>query len=96
MIIFSASCASAAEKPPCPPGTFERDKVVQVMKDQHKETTKFFGLANTDGKKVFMEVLISPTGQWTIIVTGTKGCSIPLANGTNWQKRILVTEKGEI
>jgi len=76
-IIFSPICASAAERLPCG----ERAKIVEVLKAKHKEVGQARGLmTNTQ----LVEVFVSPSKSWTILVSFPNGSSCIMAAGEAW------------
>ncbi len=62
----------------CPP----REEVIARLQQYHGETAKRLGLGKR-GQSV-VELFVSDTGGWTILVTHTSGLSRNAASGENW------------
>lgn len=89
-LILLSSCAARAEEG-CPPNTVPREAALEALKRIHHEVPVYYALGDGPNKtKVFVDITVSPTETWTIVVTGPKGCSVPLASGTNWHKHMSV------
>ena len=69
-------------------GCISRTRVVQALQLTYGEVPTSVGLADTpDGRKLAFEVLASPTGTWTAIVTTPQGCTTAVAAGTDWVRK---------
>jgi hypothetical protein len=60
-----------------------RDQVVKVLNAKYKESQRALGLIN---EKAMMEVYISPTGTWTMVITNHVGVTCILAAGESWDE----------
>ena len=60
----------------------KRDDVIVNLKKNYSEVPIAMGLANNGG---VVEILASPSGSFTIIVTRTNGLSCIMAWGLNWE-----------
>jgi hypothetical protein len=60
----------------------DRDKILQRLEQKHEETPKALGLSADGG---VLEVLVSPEGGWTMLVTYPKRPTCVLAVGQAWQ-----------
>jgi hypothetical protein len=91
--IFSSICAAAAvavlsfhpvpaamaQDTPCA----ERHNVVDTLDSQYKESPRAIGLVS---KEAVLEVFVSESGTWTVVVTDPKGVSCVLAAGQSWEE----------
>ena len=59
-----------------------REEVIASLQQDYGETAKGLGLSNR-GPWV-MELFVSDTGSWTILVTRSNGLSCIAASGENW------------
>jgi hypothetical protein len=59
----------------------DRKVYIETLKATHKEVTTSMGL-NSNGNVI--EVLVSPTGSWTLLSTSPKGKSCVLMYGEAW------------
>lgn len=71
----------------CFPGTSsaqllcgDRDRIGQMLRDRFGEAPRAAGLA---GEQV-IELLVSGTGSWTILITAPDGRSCVVTGGENW------------
>jgi hypothetical protein len=60
----------------------ERDQILAQLKQKHREEPRALGLSADGG---VLEVLVSPGGGWTILVTYPKRPTCVLAVGKAWQ-----------
>jgi hypothetical protein len=60
----------------------ERDEILKRLEQRHDETPQALGLASDGG---VLEVLVSPSGGWTILVTYPKRPTCVVAVGEAWQ-----------
>lgn len=65
----------------------ERDQVLAELKDVFSETPMAVG--QVDGDAV-VEILVSESGTWTILATGTDGLSCIVSAGEGFQSTTLV------
>ena len=64
----------------------DRAEILKALEQTHKETVHAIGIAEDGG---FLEVLVSPTGGWTILVTYPKRQTCVVVAGQDWTNRIL-------
>ncbi len=64
----------------------DRTEILEALEHKHKETVHAIGIAQDGG---FLEVLVSPTGGWTILVTHPKRPTCVVAAGKDWSSRFL-------
>jgi len=60
----------------------EHQKLIDRAHKQYKEVQSFIGVS--DSNKL-VEVLVSPTGTWTVLATGTDGESCVTLSGSGWE-----------
>jgi hypothetical protein len=60
----------------------DRDEILKRLEQRHKETPQALGLSSDGG---VLEVLVSPSGGWTILVTYPKRPTCVVAVGEAWQ-----------
>lgn len=60
----------------------DRDEILKVLEQKHDETPQALGLSADGG---VLEVLVSPEGGWTILVTYPKRPTCVIAVGEAWQ-----------
>ena len=60
----------------------ERDEILKRLEQRHDETPQALGLSSDGG---VLEVLVSPSGGWTILVTYPKRPTCVVAVGEAWQ-----------
>jgi hypothetical protein len=60
----------------------ERDQILKRLEQRHEETPQALGLSSDGG---VLEVLVSPQGGWTILVTYPKRPTCIVAVGEAWQ-----------
>ena len=65
----------------------DRETVVGMLAKRYQETPRAMGLASRSG---VMEIYVSKTGSWTVLMTNTAGRTCMIAVGENWEdlKRI--------
>ena len=71
--------AATAQDTPCA----ERTNIVDTLDSQYKESPRAIGLVS---KEAVLEVFVSDTGTWTVVVTDPKGVSCVLAAGQSWEE----------
>jgi hypothetical protein len=89
---FSFLCAAAAvaglnlhplpamaQDTPCA----DRNNVVDTLDSQYKESPRAIGLVS---KEAVLEVFVSESGTWTVVVTDPQGMSCVLAAGQSWEE----------
>ena len=60
----------------------DRDQILKRLEQRHEETPQALGLSSDGGVR---EVLVSPSGGWTILVTDPKRPTCGVAVGEAWQ-----------
>jgi hypothetical protein len=60
----------------------DRDQILKRLEQRHDETPQALGLSSDGG---VLEVLVSPSGGWTILVTYPKRPTCVVAVGRAWQ-----------
>jgi hypothetical protein len=64
--------------------TMPNNEVLAHLKESSKETIRFVGLLGTGAAPIPMEITISDTGTWTILMLTPEGVCF-LAVGADWQ-----------
>jgi hypothetical protein len=72
-----AATGAIAQVPPCG----ERAPIVSALKNRYGESLSAFGLAG-DGSLV--ELYVSASGSWTLLVTAPRGATCLVAGGHDW------------
>jgi hypothetical protein len=67
----------------------ERDQILKRLEQVHEETPQAIGLA---GDGAVVEVLVSPDGGWTILVTYPRRPTCVVAAGPAWEMRQFAGE----
>ena len=70
----------------------ERNALVERLEREFSETPQALGLSE-DGALV--EVMVSPTGGWTILVTYPKRPSCVVATGEGWESLLVPVPAGQ-
>lgn len=70
---------ATAQETPCA----ERNNVIDTLDAQYKESPRAIGLVS---KEAVLEVFVSETGTWTVVVTDPEGVSCVLAAGQSWEE----------
>jgi hypothetical protein len=85
-----AFAGSAVFSPPAEAAKLcgDRDEILQRLEQRHEETPQALGLSSDGG---VLEVLVSPSGGWTILVTYPKRPTCVVAVGEAWQPLQLTT-----
>ncbi len=65
----------------------ERNQILKRLEQKHEETPRALGLSADGG---VLEVLVSPEGGWTILVTYPRRPTCVVAVGRAWQTLTLV------
>ena len=60
----------------------DRETVVAMLAKRYRETPRAMGLASRSG---VMQVLVSPSGSWTILMINTAGRACMIAVGESWE-----------
>lgn len=68
-----------------------RDGIVTELAQHFKEAPEANGITS-DG--MMLEVFVSETRSWTILVTSPKGISCVAATGENWERELRKPEVG--
>lgn len=66
-----------------PVGCSERERIVDYLGSRFGETLQGAGRQSPD---TVMELYVSETGSWTVIITRPDGTSCPLAVGEDWRQ----------
>ena len=61
----------------------ERTNIVNTLDSQYEESPRAIGLVS---KEAVLEVFVSQTGTWTVVVTSPDGVSCVLAAGQSWEE----------
>jgi hypothetical protein len=67
----------------------DREKILDRLQQKHQETPQALGLSADGG---LLELLVSPEGGWTILVTYPSRPSCIVAVGQKWQTLALAGE----
>jgi hypothetical protein len=73
-----AAPSAPASRPVCG----DRQEILKRLEERHQETRQALGLSADGG---VLEVLVSPEGSWTILVTYPKRPTCVVAVGQAWQ-----------
>lgn len=76
MVLFSAISANAQQR------CVLHDGAVSRLAKQYNEQVVGRGLAETG--KTMLELFVSTSGSWTVVVTNTQGTSCVIATGESW------------
>ena len=77
-LLAMAPTVAAAPRPVCN----DRTKFVHALASTHSESPVAMGLAASGS---IVEILVSQTGSWTILVTSPNGTSCVVAVGDYWE-----------
>jgi hypothetical protein len=61
----------------------EHSKLLSALADKFDEMPQAFGLA---GEQALVELLVSKTGSWTMVMTRPSGMTCILATGQSWDQ----------
>jgi hypothetical protein len=64
---------------------FTRAETLTALKREYGEEP--IGIGITTSRYVY-EILVSPRGTWTAILTFPNGCAVAVAEGSDWKSRI--------
>ena len=73
------AATATAEDTPCA----QRSNVIDTLDSQYKESPRAIGLVS---KEAVLEIFVSETGTWTVVVTDPAGVSCVLAAGQSWEE----------
>jgi len=79
---FLLAAPAAALGPPCGP----RQAVAERLKKDHGEMSVSEGVL---GREAVLEVFVSKTGSYSVVVTKTNGISCIIVVGENWERKPL-------
>lgn len=79
LLSFHPLAAESASNSPCA----ERTNVVDTLGTQYKESPRAIGLVSHEA---VLEIFVSETGTWTVVVTDPAGVSCVLAAGQSWEE----------
>ncbi len=65
----------------------DRSQILESLESQYGETPQAIGLSRDGG---LLEVLVSPTGGWTILITYPKRSTCVVATGESWEIALVV------
>ena len=60
----------------------DRDRLISFLAEKYKEEPIAMGIVGGSG---LMEVYLSQSGSWTIVITSAKGTSCVIAAGEAWE-----------
>ena len=86
-LVLLGSAALSGPARAAAPACGDREEIVKTLEQRHEELPSASGVS-ADG--AILEVLVSPDGAWTILVTYPKQPSCILAVGEGWQTLELV------
>ena len=66
----------------------DRTELLEALESTYQETPRAIGLAQDGG---LLELLIAPSGGWTILVTYPGGPTCVLTTGDGWESAITVS-----
>ena len=87
VLVLLGSAALSGPARAAAPACGDREEIVKTLEQRHEELPSASGVS-ADG--AILEVLVSPDGAWTILVTYPKQPSCILAVGEGWQVLELV------
>ncbi|MHA1566784.1 MAG: hypothetical protein ACTSX7_15845 [Alphaproteobacteria bacterium] len=64
----------------------DHTEILEALEQKHKETVHAIGIAQGGG---LLEILVSPAGGWTILVTYPQRSTCVVAAGQDWSSRLL-------
>jgi hypothetical protein len=85
-----AFAQEAAPTPTARPVCGDRAEILKRLEQRHDETPQAMGLSADGG---ILEVLVSPEGGWTILVTYPKRPTCVVAVGQAWQTLAIVGQE---
>ena len=89
LVAVALLCGSAVTMPAeaAPKLCGDRDQILKRLEQAHQETPQAIGLSGDGG---VVEVLVSPEGGWTMLLTYPKRPTCVVAAGPAWETRQLV------
>ena len=75
----AGTAQAQAQDTPCA----ERTNVVDTLDSQYKESPRAIGLVS---QEAVLEIFVSDSGTWTVVVTDPEGVSCVLAAGQSWEE----------
>ncbi len=63
-------------------------QLIEALQSSHSETPQAMGVT---AEGALIQVMVSPAGGWTILVTVPKGPSCIVATGQDWQSQVVLT-----
>jgi hypothetical protein len=85
--IVTFAAVSSANSAPAQPVCGDRAQLVTKLEKKYKETPHALGFASNDG---LLEVLVSPDGHWTILISYPKRPTCVVAIGEDWHNRVIL------
>ena len=88
-VLFAAATLAVLSVHPMPDATAQdtpcaqRNNVIDTLDSQYKESPRAIGLVS---KEAVLEIFVSETGTWTVVVTDPAGVSCVLAAGQSWEE----------
>ncbi len=76
-VLFAAGAQAEETTPKCA----KRADLIKWLDKNYHEVAVAIGMINDQS---MMEMYVSATGTWTLLLTGTNGVSCMLADGDNW------------
>ncbi len=86
--LWTAAAPQAAAQTLCG----ERAEILDRLEQQFAETPQAIGLSEDGG---LVEVMVSPSGGWTILVTYPKRPSCVVATGEGWESLLVPVPAGQ-
>jgi len=78
VVLLTSAGQAAAQMPRCA----QREAMVSILNGNFQESQQAFGFL---GPAMLLELFVSDSGSFTIVVTGTDGVSCVLVAGTGWE-----------
>jgi hypothetical protein len=88
-LLCGAAATGTAQAAPAVCG--DRDQLLKRLEQAHEETPQALGLSGDGG---VIEVLVSPEGGWTMLITYPRRPTCVLATGEAWQMLQLAGDPG--
>lgn len=87
VLILSLSVISTAEAAAPEPHCGARAEILAHLAERYGEQPRALGLLADGG---LLEVVVSPKGSWTIIISYPKGPSCVMAIGSDWRQKMVL------
>lgn len=84
LILLGSAAAPAEAQSACG----ERTEILAALESAHGEAPRAIGRSTNGG---LLEVLVSPSGGWTILVTTPNGPTCILASGESWESNLTIS-----